>query len=88
MILTVANECQDKPCGEPCSLGVCDGNGRCADALTNPCAVQGCKGKKCGEECLEGDVLGNCDAFGNCEFDIGAVQCQSNFTLIDMNQFD
>ena len=78
-ILTDVNECQDKPCGEPCLDGICDGRGRCTDALENPCAVQGSKGKKCGEDCLEGDVLGICDDSGLCEFDVSAVQCQSNF---------
>ena len=64
MILTASNECLNKPCGELCSVGICNGNGRCVDVIENPCEVQGCEGKKCGEDCLSGDILGVCDASG------------------------
>ena len=88
MILTASNECLNKPCGELCSVGICNGNGRCVDVIENPCEVQGCEGKKCGEDCLSGDILGVCDASGICESNINAVQCQSNFNLIDIILFD
>ena len=49
--------------------GKCDGNGFCAHAETNPCAVHGCDGKKCGDVCLrEGDIMGFCDKHLNCDY--------------------
>ena len=49
-------------------FSVCNGEGLCVSAELNPCAVHGCEGKGCGEECLMGDIMGWCDAAGNCEY--------------------
>ena len=75
----VANECRDKTCGQPCSEGICDGNGRCASPEENPCTVHGCEGKKCGESCLNGDIMGACDASGKCASK--GVNCLGNYYL-------
>ena len=62
-------------CGAPCTaefdgMGpkICDGKGRCVSPEMNPCAVHGCKGKDCGDSCLMGDIMGWCDATGDCSF--------------------
>ena len=46
--LLAFNDCKNKRCGEFCSEGVCDGEGFCVRSEFNPCAVNGCDGKKCG----------------------------------------
>ena len=51
---------------------------RCVNILENPFAVHGCEGKKCGDECLMGDIMGKCDASGHCEFEIHNVDCGRN----------
>ena len=56
-----------------CSEGVCDGDGYCVSPEFNPCSVHGCGGKECGDECLLGDILGVCNADGECDFDVGSV---------------
>ena len=63
-------ECKNKPCGEPCIRGICDGNGFCVDRLSNPCSdLHGCDDKKCGDICLrDGDILGFCDKDLNCDY--------------------
>ena len=66
-------ECTGKECGSPCFEGVCDGNGVCTSQEYNPCVVQGCSEKKCGEACLSGDISGVCDAEGECNFDVDSV---------------
>ena len=79
-----SEECAEKECGSPCSEGLCDGNGFCVSAEENPCAVHGCEEKKCGDSCLSGDIVGVCDADGECNFDIGSVlggQCGTFFIL-------
>ena len=55
--------------------GICDGKGSCVSPLFNPCNVQVCKGKQCGDECTVGDIIGWCDARGNCEFNPDHVYC-------------
>ena len=71
--------CTGKPCGESCIAdwdyptsgnrpGICNGKGVCVDPLMNPCSVHGCEGKSCGDDCLSGDIMGWCDANGNCDF--------------------
>jgi len=62
------NECKNKPCGDVCSKGMCDGNGFCVNGELNPCAVHGCDGKKCGDDCLSGDIMGWCDKDLNCDY--------------------
>ena len=66
-------ECTGKECGSPCLEGVCDENGVCTSKEYNPCVVQGCSEKKCGEACLSGDISGVCDAEGECNFDVDSV---------------
>ena len=63
-------------CGAPCNaefegMGpkICDGKGSCVSPEMNPCAVHGCEGKVCGDSCLMGDILGWCEATGECSFD-------------------
>ena len=63
-------------CGAPCTaeldgMGpkICDGKGHCVSPEMNPCAVHGCEGKVCGDSCLMGDILGWCEATGECSFD-------------------
>ena len=56
------------------SLGVCDGEGSCLSIEFNPCSIHGCGGKKCGDECLQGDIVGVCDAKQICQFG-GDVIC-------------
>ena len=47
---------------------MCDGNGFCVNGETNPCAVHGCDGKKCGDRCLrDGDIMGFCNKFLDCD---------------------
>ena len=71
--------CVGKPCGTPCPLGhcpdcrpgfgagICDNETEsCVSAFYNPCAVHGCEGKMCGEKCLMGDLMNECDANGDC----------------------
>ena len=74
-------------CGTPCvgnfqgmGGGICDGNGRCVEPLMNPCSVHGCEGKACGEECLMGDIMGWCDARGDCGFSPD-VECSKIFII-------
>ena len=50
------------------SMGVCDGEKSCVSMEMNPCSVHGCGGKKCGDECLLGDMVGVCDAEETCQF--------------------
>jgi len=76
----VGNECTKQECGTPCegSLieqggGICDGKGSCVSPRINPCAQHGCDGKKCGEDCLMGDIMGWCDHRGTCDF--SPVKC-------------
>ena len=57
------------------SPGVCDGHGYCVSGEMNPCAVHGCGGKSCGDECLQGDIMGLCDENGICEFNPGNLNC-------------
>ena len=57
----------------PFSQGVCDGDGFCVSQEMNPCAVYGCNGKKCGDDCLSGDNRGVCNADGECDFNVGSV---------------
>ena len=45
----------------------------------NPCAVHGCDGKKCGDSCLSGDLMGTCNADGECDYESSSVDC-GNFT--------
>ena len=52
---------------------MCDGNGVCTSLEYNPCVVQGCSEKKCGEACLSEDISGVCDAEGECNFDVDSV---------------
>ena len=47
---------------------ICDGKGNCVSPEMNPCAVHGCEGKDCGDSCLMGDIMGWCDATGECSF--------------------
>ena len=67
------------------AYGICNGYGWCTDPIMNPCSVHGCRGKNCGDECLSGDVMGVCDATGNCEFnynpDCGGMQLQLSIYL-------
>ena len=62
-------------CGTPCNaefegMGpkICDGKGNCVSPEMNPCAVHGCEGKDCGDSCLMGDIMGWCNASGECSF--------------------
>jgi len=65
-----------KKCGEPCKDdGICDGEGWCVSVLENPCEVHGCEGKRCGEECLMGDIMGNCNKEGQCDFNLNPTAC-------------
>ena len=77
--LRYADECEGKSCGEGCSEGVCDRDGYCVSPEMNPCAVHGCDGKECGETCLMGDMLGACNADGDCDFDLSAINCGNLF---------
>ena len=88
LIFQVPNECKDKTCGQPCSKGICNGNGWCVSVLENPCAVHGCEGKKCGQGCLMGDILGTCDASGNCKSSTWDIHCPGNRYLKQFNLFD
>jgi len=80
--LPVLNECENKPCGDPCSEGVCDGDGFCVSPEFNPCSVHGCDGKNCGDPCLSGDIQGVCNKDLECDFDVDSVissgQCVAN----------
>ena len=82
MIIT----CEEKTCGQPCSMGrfkgVCNENGNCVDPIENPCVLHGCEGKKCGDSCLLGDIMGVCDAFGDCNFNIRADAIISHCGMI------
>ena len=82
------NECKEKKCGELCSKGVCDGDGYCVNSEENPCTVQGCDSKECGDVCLIGDIKGLCNANGECDSDVNLVirsgQC-GMFNKIMMN---
>ena len=65
--------CKGKKCGDRCPESsdgdfVCDKQGKCVDINKNPCVDHGCKGKKCGDECPMGDIMGKCNANGDCEF--------------------
>ena len=80
LILPVPNECKGKKCGQPCSKGICNGKGWCVSVLENPCAVHGCEGKKCGQSCLMGDIIGTCDASGECNSVID-IHCPGNFLI-------
>ena len=87
MFLPAHYECQDKTCGQSCSKGICDGDGRCVSGEENPCAFHGCDGKSCGESCLSGDIMGTCDASGECNFNPKAIHCTGNAAVIDVNLF-
>ena len=58
---------------------MCDGHGFCVPGDMNPCAVHGCDGKKCGDSCLSGDLMGTCNADGECDYESSSVDC-GNFT--------
>merc|ERR1719204_3057197 len=74
--------CTDKKCGELCGRSmICDGKGKCVDVLTNPCIEHGCEGKKCGDECIEGDMKGVCDRSGKCAQFVGPPNCEEFCTL-------
>lgn len=60
--------CLSQKCGNLCEGGVCDGKGFCTDPIMNPCSDHGCEGRKCGDECLLGDITGLCDLRGICQF--------------------
>merc|ERR1711962_755861 len=71
-------ECSGQPCGVVCNMtvsGVCDGKGFCVSPLENPCVQHGCGGKQCGEECIQGDIIGTCDSDGDCRLDGGNISC-------------
>ena len=75
------NECTKQECGTPCvdskieqGSGICDGKGNCVSPRINPCAQHGCDGKKCGDNCLMGDIMGWCDHRGTCDF--SPVKCR------------
>lgn len=87
LFLPAHYECQDKTCGHSCSKGICDGDGRCVSGEENPCAFHGCDGKSCGESCLSGDIMGTCDASGECNFNPEAIHCTGNAAVIDFNLF-
>ena len=61
-------------CNIDIGTGVCDGDRSCVSIEFNPCSVHGCGGKKCGDECLQGDIQGVCDAEEICQFG-GDVNC-------------
>ena len=84
-----ALDCYNKPCGEECApYGICDGNGRCADPIENPCIVPGCEGKKCGEFCLEdGDIAGVCNKDGECDIFGNDVNCSGELGIINFYLF-
>ena len=69
------NECKEKTCGELCSKGVCDGYGYCVNSEENLCTVpeNPCDSKECGDECLLGDILGVCNAIGECDSGVDSV---------------
>ena len=67
------NECKEKKCGELCSKGVCNGDGYCVNSEANPCTVQECDSKECGDECSIGDILGLCNANGECDSNANSV---------------
>ena len=56
-----------------CSLGICDGVGICVSPIESPCAVHGCDGLKCGDDCLSADVVGVCNIAGECISDVHSV---------------
>ena len=71
--------CVGKPCGTLCpwghcphcrpgfGAGICDNKTEsCVSAFYNPCAVHGCEAKLCGDQCLNGDIMYQCDANGYC----------------------
>ena len=69
--------------------GICDGNGGCVHPLMNPCSVHGCEGKKCGDDCLSDDIVGWCDAKGNCDFQNHDPDCGGmSLQIYDMLQYD
>ena len=83
----VGNQCTHMECGVPCEDsmlgkdgGVCNGNGQCVSPELNPCSQHGCDGKKCGDNCLMGDIMGWCDHRGTCEF--APVRCGNNDIII------
>ena len=72
--------CMQQECGVPCENselgkdgGICDGEGHCVHPMINPCSQHGCDGKKCGDDCLMGDIMGWCDHRGTCDF--SPVKC-------------
>ena len=71
--------CEGKTCGVMCANvygpGVCDGHGRCADPLENPCSKHGCDGLNCGDKCLMGDIMGQCDVRLNCVLGMDNLGC-------------
>ena len=82
-------ECTKQECGTPCegSLieqggGICDGKGNCVSPRINPCSQHGCDGKKCGEDCLMGDIMGWCDHRGTCDF--STVKCGNDEIIFNM----
>ena len=77
---TLANTCNGRLCGTPCyhkngDKGVCNGKGYCVSEEDNPCTLHGCGEKQCGDRCVQGDLVGVCDAKGQCEYDIERVIC-------------
>ena len=73
--------CERKECGVPCEdsmmggYSVCNGKGQCVAGELNPCEQHGCDGKKCGENCLMGDIMGWCDHRGTCDYIQENVKC-------------
>ena len=83
----VLNECENKPCGDPCSEGVCDGDGFCVSPEFNPCSVHGCDGKNCGDPCLSGDIQGVCNKDLECDFDVDSVISSGQCGISKLNRF-
>ena len=59
--------------------GRCDKHEQCVDELLYPCAFHGCAGKKCGEDCLMGDIMGFCDSDENCMYHPSDIDCGNTF---------
>ena len=76
------------PCfREGVNQGVCDGKGFCVDVITNPCLDHGCDKKRCGQQCVLGDIAGICDSNGKCEFNINTVVIATHHILFKIVNF-
>ena len=53
----------------------------------NPCDVHGCEGKKCGEDCLLGDIMGVCNKNGECDFDVSGVTSSGQCGIFNFNWY-